>query len=87
MVEMQRSIEEWYCSRPAGTGFCSDEWLTLCYHQTVTLLHRPCPGNPQPARESLVKALKGSSATMRLYKEVYRKGRSHFGMSRLTAGC
>jgi hypothetical protein len=53
--------------------------MELCYHQTVTLLHRPCPGNPQPTRESLVRALQGSNATMRLYKEIYRKGLSDFG--------
>ena len=76
---MQMSIERWNRERPPGVGFCSEEWLNLCYHQTVTLLHRPCPGNPTPSRESLVKALKGSSATMRLYKEIYRTGRISFG--------
>lgn len=79
--DRQRSIDEWNSTRPRGFGFCSNEWLELCYHQTVTLLHRPCPGNPQPTRESLVRALQGSNATMRLYKEIYRKGLSSFGTS------
>jgi hypothetical protein len=80
--DRQQSIDLWNDSRPPGCGFCSDEWMELCYHQTVTLLHRPCPGNPQPARESLVRALQGSNATMRLYKEIYRKGLSDFGAPR-----
>lgn len=77
--DQQKSIDKWNESRPPGCGVCSDEWMELCYHQTVTLLHRPCPGNPQPTRESLVRALQGSNATMRLYKEIYRKGLSDFG--------
>jgi hypothetical protein len=80
--DRQRSIDQWNDTRPPGCGFCSNEWLELCYHQTVTLLHRPCLGNPQPSRESLVKALQGSNATMRLYKEIYRKGLSNFGASK-----
>ncbi|KJE05887.1 hypothetical protein I311_00023 [Cryptococcus gattii NT-10] len=79
LADIQHSIEEWNDQKPRGRGFCSDEWLLLCYHQTTTLLHRPCPGNPTPSRDSLGKVLQGSSATMRLYKEVYRNGRISFG--------
>lgn len=81
LADIQHSIEEWNDQKPRGRGFCSDEWLLLCYHQTTTLLHRPCPGNPTPSRDSLGKVLQGSSATMRLYKEVYRNGRISFGRS------
>lgn len=70
----QSAIEEWQAAKPEGRGFCSDEFLSLCYHQTTTLLHRPSPGNPSPSRESLSIALKGSSAAMRLYKDMYRNG-------------
>ncbi|OWZ74365.1 hypothetical protein J008_00034 [Cryptococcus neoformans] len=79
LTDIQHLIEGWNDQKPRGRGFCSDEWLLLCYHQTTTLLHRPCPGNPTPSRDSLRKALQGSSATMRLYKEVYRNGRISFG--------
>jgi hypothetical protein len=79
---MQSAIDAWGDDRPPGTGFCSDEWLSLCFHQTITLLHRPSPGNPSPSRESLDKALKGSSATMKLYKDVYRTGQMNFGECR-----
>lgn len=76
--EIEHTLDVWKTTAPAGTGFCSDEWLDLCHHMTVTLLHRPSPGNPSPPRDALKKALDGSASTMRVYKEMYRKGRIDF---------
>jgi hypothetical protein len=71
-------LDEWRATYPSPTGFVSTEWLDLNYHMTLTLVFRPTPANPNPGRQATKKALHSSSATMRVYKEMYRKGRINY---------
>ena len=78
---MEANVKEWKLTAPPGVGFCSNEWLDLCYHMTMTLLYRPSPNHPSPPRIALKKALDGSASTMRVYKDMYRMGRINFSGS------
>ena len=59
--------------------FQNPDWLDLNLKLTTSQLHRPCPGNEKPSRESLAMALKSSGETMRLFKKMYRERTINYG--------
>ena len=76
--DVSRRLQAWRDSNPAATGFTSQQWLSLNYHHTRTLLHRPAPNAPQPDCQALREALSGATGVIQAYKGMYREGRINY---------
>lgn len=78
-IDMQTRMQEWYAGyTPLREEYMNQDWLDLHYHMTTQLLYRPCPGNPKPVQEYLVRAIKASGWIIKLYKSLWRKKALNF---------
>lgn len=76
----QKKIDQWLADCPAlpTDSFLNRDWLMLHHHLSVIMLNRPCPGNVTPKADSISRALRTSSLVMRLFRQMFRRGKINF---------
>ena len=89
MEDVQSRLEQWRAESPPvldNAAIVHDTWSLISYHISISLLNRPCPGNPKPTERQLERALDSSSATMQTFKNMYRRGSISMGKIKIISG-